>query len=213
MEGYLLEAIERQKAERDVVVIGSASVVHALARQDRVDVVPHQHSADRPGLRHAALRSGRCATRLSARRSGAEGWPAVLLRYERAIADDVRPLGEVERIAPHETCDRSYESEAGMEASKDPTRSRLRRSRESPFGSGVLLGGAGLVSASSATTLRMKDGQRLVQKTDPTPTRRRSLAASSTEVPDPDKALQWAVRCPSARRCGIESAGCAPPRD
>jgi dihydrofolate reductase len=37
IEGDLLYEIEKQRADRDVVIIGSASVIHALARQDRVD--------------------------------------------------------------------------------------------------------------------------------------------------------------------------------
>jgi dihydrofolate reductase len=37
IEGSLVDAIEKQKASRDVVVVGSASVVHALARLDHVD--------------------------------------------------------------------------------------------------------------------------------------------------------------------------------
>jgi len=85
IEGDLLDAIERQKAERDVVVIGSASVVHALARKGRVDEY-------RISILPTVLGSG---TRLfeagvaphdwrlaSAERKGA----AVLLRYERGTA-------------------------------------------------------------------------------------------------------------------------------
>jgi dihydrofolate reductase len=37
IEGDPLAAIERQQAERDVVIIGSASLVHELVRRDRVD--------------------------------------------------------------------------------------------------------------------------------------------------------------------------------
>src|ERR1700722_6922018 len=37
IEGDLLDEVETQKVRRDVVIVGSASVVHALARQDRVD--------------------------------------------------------------------------------------------------------------------------------------------------------------------------------
>ena len=37
IEAALLDTIEKQKIDRDVVIIGSASVIHALARQDRVD--------------------------------------------------------------------------------------------------------------------------------------------------------------------------------
>ena len=85
IEGDLLDAVERQKAERDVVVIGSASVVHALARQSRVDEY-------RISILPTVLGSG---TRLfeagtlpldwqlaSAERKGA----AVLLRYQRGTA-------------------------------------------------------------------------------------------------------------------------------
>jgi len=37
MSGELLDVVERTKAERDVIVTGSASVVHALEEHDRVD--------------------------------------------------------------------------------------------------------------------------------------------------------------------------------
>jgi dihydrofolate reductase len=37
IHGDLLDAIEKQKAERDVVITGSTSVIHLLARQDQVD--------------------------------------------------------------------------------------------------------------------------------------------------------------------------------
>jgi dihydrofolate reductase len=37
MSGDLLDAVQRQKADRDVIITGSASVIHALAGQDRVD--------------------------------------------------------------------------------------------------------------------------------------------------------------------------------
>lgn len=85
IEGDLLDAIERQKAERDVVVIGSASVVHALARQDRVDeyrisLLPTVlGSGTRLFEAGATPRDWRLA---SAERKGA----AVLLRYDRGAA-------------------------------------------------------------------------------------------------------------------------------
>jgi dihydrofolate reductase len=37
MSGELLEAVEKAKADRDVIITGSASVVHALAEHDLVD--------------------------------------------------------------------------------------------------------------------------------------------------------------------------------
>jgi dihydrofolate reductase len=85
IEGDLLGAIERQKAERDVVVIGSTSVVHALARQDRVDeyrisILPTVlGSGSRLFEAGAEPRSFRLA---AVEQKGA----AVLLRYERVTA-------------------------------------------------------------------------------------------------------------------------------
>jgi dihydrofolate reductase len=37
MSGELLDVVERTKAGRDVIVAGSASIVHALEEHDRVD--------------------------------------------------------------------------------------------------------------------------------------------------------------------------------
>jgi dihydrofolate reductase len=85
VDGDLLEAIERQKGERDVVVTGSASVVHALERQDRVDeyrllVFPTILGG---GTRLFEAGSAPLDLRLvSVEKSGA----AALLRYERAAA-------------------------------------------------------------------------------------------------------------------------------
>jgi dihydrofolate reductase len=85
LEGDVLDAIERQTAEREVVVIGSASVVHALARQDRVDeyrisILPTVlGSGTRLFEAGMAPRSFRLA---AVEQKGA----AVLLRYERVTA-------------------------------------------------------------------------------------------------------------------------------
>jgi dihydrofolate reductase len=82
LRGDLLDAVERQRAERDVIVAGSASVVHALAEDDRVDeyrvlVFP---SALGSGTRLFVTQ----ATPLHLRLLSAESaGPAVLLRYER----------------------------------------------------------------------------------------------------------------------------------
>lgn len=105
-----------------------------------------------------------------------------------------------------------YESEAGMEARKDPEYvaaygAYVRALAEA----GILLGGAGLVSASSATTLRMKDGKRLVQDGPYADTKEELGGFFLIEVPDLDKALQWAARCPSAATGVIEVRATLPP--
>jgi dihydrofolate reductase len=82
MDGDLLDAVQRQKAERDVIITGSASVVHALAAQDRVDeyrilVFPEiLGGGTRLFNAHSALAHLRLT---SAEKSGA----AAMLRYER----------------------------------------------------------------------------------------------------------------------------------
>jgi dihydrofolate reductase len=85
MEGDMVEAIERQKAKRDVIITGSASVIHELARQNRVDeyrisILPTILGGGTPffeaGLAPRDLRL------VSVEKNGA----AALLRYERAAA-------------------------------------------------------------------------------------------------------------------------------
>jgi len=85
MAGDLPDAVEREKAERDVVIIGSASVVHALARQDRVDeyrisILP---SVLGSGTRLFEAGGAPRSFRLAAVQQKGAG---VLLRYERATA-------------------------------------------------------------------------------------------------------------------------------
>jgi dihydrofolate reductase len=85
LEGDLLDEIEKQKAKRDVVIIGSASVVHALMRQDRVDEYRISILPSVVGSGTRLFESG-CAPRhlhlVSIEKKGA----ASLLRYERAAA-------------------------------------------------------------------------------------------------------------------------------
>ena len=105
-----------------------------------------------------------------------------------------------------------YESEAGMEARKDPEyvaayAAYLKALSEA----GVLLGGAGLESASTATTLRMKGGKRLVQDGPYADTKEELGGFLLIEVPDLDRALEWAARCPSAATGVIEVRATLPP--
>lgn len=85
MEGELLAAIERQKTERDVVVIGSASVVHALARHDCVD---EYRISMLPTVLGAGTRLFEAGVAPRDFRLGAveQKGAAALLRYERAPA-------------------------------------------------------------------------------------------------------------------------------
>jgi dihydrofolate reductase len=85
MKGDLLEVVDRQKVDRDIIITGSASVVHALAQQDLVDeyriiVLPTILGR---GTRLFEIESTPRDLRLvAAEKSGA----GVFLRYERPAA-------------------------------------------------------------------------------------------------------------------------------
>lgn len=105
-----------------------------------------------------------------------------------------------------------YDSEAGMAARKDPEYVAAYAAYvKALMEAGVWLGGAGLASASSATTLRLKDGKRLVQDGPYADTKEELGGFLLIDVPDLDKALEWAARCPSAATGTIEVRAALPP--
>lgn len=105
-----------------------------------------------------------------------------------------------------------YDSEAGMEARKEPQFVAAYAAYVKALSeAGVLLAGAGLVSAATATTLRMKDGKRLVQDGPYADTKEELGGFLLIDVPDLDKALEWAARCPSAATGVIEVRAALPP--
>ena len=65
-------------------------------------------------------------------------------------------------------------------------------------------GGAPLLPAATATTVRLRDGRRLVQDGPYADTREQLGGFYLIDVPDLDTALQWAERCPAAGRGVIE---------
>jgi dihydrofolate reductase len=82
MDGDLAQAVEKLKTERDVIVMGSASVVHALAKLDLVDEyrILFFAAALGAGTRLFAAEASPAHFRLaSAETSGQE----ILARYER----------------------------------------------------------------------------------------------------------------------------------
>lgn len=85
IEGDLLDEVEKQKAHRDVVVVGSASVAHALARHDRVDEYRIKIFPSIVGAGTRLFETGSAPRHLrlvALDRSGG----AALLRFERAAA-------------------------------------------------------------------------------------------------------------------------------
>lgn|SRR4051812_35836456 len=85
IEGELFEAIETQKASRDVIITGSASVVHELIRRDRVDEYRLLFLPTILGVGTRLFEQGlppRDLQLVSVEKSGA----GALLRYERSRA-------------------------------------------------------------------------------------------------------------------------------
>ncbi len=69
---------------------------------------------------------------------------------------------------------------------------------------GVMIGGAGLQAPETATTLKIRDGQRLVQDGPFADTKEQFGGYYLIDVPDLDSALDWAARCPSALNGMVE---------
>jgi len=69
---------------------------------------------------------------------------------------------------------------------------------------GVLIGGAGLESPRSATTVSVRDGKRHVQDGPYAETKEYLAGIGIIDVPDLDTALEWAARHPAAAHSRIE---------
>lgn len=70
--------------------------------------------------------------------------------------------------------------------------------------SGALVAAAGLQPPATATTVRRRDGRRLVQDGPFADTKEQLAGYFVVEVPDLDAALAWAAQCPSADTASVE---------
>ena len=69
---------------------------------------------------------------------------------------------------------------------------------------GVFLGGEGLQATSTATTVRVRDGEPLLTDGPFAETREQLGGFYLLDVPDLDVAIEWAHKCPGARYGKIE---------
>jgi hypothetical protein len=69
---------------------------------------------------------------------------------------------------------------------------------------GVLRGGDALKPTSTATTVRVRDGKRLTTDGPFAETKEQLGGYYLIDVPDLEKALDWASKCPSAKYGSIE---------
>ena len=69
---------------------------------------------------------------------------------------------------------------------------------------GVMVGGAALQPAEVATTVRQRDGKRQVQDGPYAEAKEQLGGYYVIDVPDLDRALDWASRCPGASSGAVE---------
>jgi hypothetical protein len=77
--------------------------------------------------------------------------------------------------------------------------------------SGIVVSGAGLQPPSTATTLRLQEGRRLVQDGPFADTKEQLGGYFIIEVDSVDTALDWAARAPCAASGGVEIRPVMPP--
>ena len=77
-------------------------------------------------------------------------------------------------------------------------------------GAGLLRGGAALQLPETATTLRMKDGKRMVEDGPFAEAKEQLGGFFIIDVPNLDAALDWAARCPIAPGGSIEVRAAVP---
>ncbi len=102
-----------------------------------------------------------------------------------------------------------YETDASMNARTDEQQQAAYWGAYSAYSqalaeAGVIAGGAALHPEQTATTVRLKDGQRHVQDGPYADTKEQLGGFFIIDVPNLDVALDWAARCPAASNCGVE---------
>jgi hypothetical protein len=76
---------------------------------------------------------------------------------------------------------------------------------------GVIVKGDGLLGPHTATTVRIRDGKRVVQDGPFADAKEQLGGYFVIEVPDLDAALEWAARAPSAASASVEVRPVMPP--
>lgn len=72
------------------------------------------------------------------------------------------------------------------------------------YEAGVMIKGDALLPPSTATSVRVQSGNRLVQDGPVAATKEQLAGYVVIEVPDLDAALSWAARCPAASHGAVE---------
>lgn len=94
----------------------------------------------------------------------------------------------------------------------DPYLGAWRAYYRSMVDAGVYVGGDVLHNPETATTVRRKDGKRLVQDGPYADTKEQLAGMAILELPSLEAALDWAARCPAAAMGAVEVRPLAPER-
>lgn len=102
-----------------------------------------------------------------------------------------------------------FEAPADFALRQDPARqpayaAGFGRYVQAMVDAGIFVAGAGLQGSDSATTLRLRDGKRLVQDGPYADTKEQLGGFCVIKVPDLDTALDWAARCPCLPNGSVE---------
>ena len=111
-----------------------------------------------------------------------------------------------------------FESAEDFAARKDPVKKDSYWSRIPPYlkalrDAGVFVGGAGLEAPETATTLTLRDGQRHVQDGPYAEAKEQLAGFFIINVPDLDRALEWAARYPVTPGGSVEVRPNLPPME
>lgn len=77
--------------------------------------------------------------------------------------------------------------------------------------SGIVVNGDGLQGPHTATTVRIRDGKRIVQDGPFADSKEQLAGYFIIEVPDLDTAVEWAAKAPSAHGASVEIRPVLPP--
>ena len=97
---------------------------------------------------------------------------------------------------------KDFESRGGGRS--DPYIAAWRAYHKALVAAGVYVGGAPLQDIGTATTVRLKDGQRRVQDGPFAEAKEQLGGFIILELPSIDAALEWAARCPAAATGAVE---------
>ncbi len=109
-----------------------------------------------------------------------------------------------------------YQSPEEFAARRDPKQREAFWARFTPYmkalkDAGIVVAGAGLEQPSTATSLRYRDGNRLVQDGPFADTKEQLGGFFIIDVPNIEAALEWAARFPAGPNGGVEVRPNLPP--